>query len=209
MNLTLNTSTAAGTQASAQTRATQGGPNETFATQATLDDATATKVSKPAELLAALTQLQQQDPARFKDTLGALATDVRDQAKGATGRAQQQLSGFAAALDTAARTGDLAALKPPPEAEQGRGLKAYPPAPPPPPQPKEAENDGDRDDAQRAAKARSTTEAKAADPRAQVEAAFKQVLDEVNKAITASASQQQAQQVEQAKAAPPPATTAP
>ena len=69
-------------------------------------------ISRFAELLNKLRELQEKDPELFKSTVSELANDVREKAKTATGMDAKMLGNLADDLETAAKTGDLSALQP-------------------------------------------------------------------------------------------------
>ncbi len=75
-------------------------------------DAAAASVSKQALFLSKLKQLQQTDPAKYKQVLTDVATAFQDAAKTATGAEQQHLNALASKF-TQAASGDLSALQPP------------------------------------------------------------------------------------------------
>ncbi len=92
------------------------------------------EVSALASALGALQQLQQEDPARFRQVLAGVSAALRGQACGAPARALQ-LERLAARLDQAAREGDLAPVRLPAEGEAvgdrpPHALQAYRSQPP-------------------------------------------------------------------------------
>jgi hypothetical protein len=151
---------------------------------ASVTSATAVDVSKPGELLAALQQLQQEDPAKFKDVVAQLAKEVRDQAGQATGRQADALTRFADRLDTVASTGDLSALRPHAHGggHRARGAQAYQAA-----QASsgvapggQADTDGDHEGGGAASGPSSTS----ASPRSELDTLLANLLKTVNDALT-------------------------
>ena len=69
-----------------------------------------TNISKPAELLQKLQQLQQQDPAQFKQVMSQLA-DTLQQVADKSGNSNGIASKLAAAFKSASDSGDLSALQ--------------------------------------------------------------------------------------------------
>jgi len=72
--------------------------------------AATSNISKPAELLQKLQQLQQQDPAQFKQVLSQLADALQQVADG-SGQSNNFATKLAAAFKNASDTGDLSALQ--------------------------------------------------------------------------------------------------
>lgn len=69
-------------------------------------------ISKPGELLSKLQQLQQSDPAKFKEVTAELSKQLKDAAGSATGPAAAALNKLADGLAQASSTGSLDALTP-------------------------------------------------------------------------------------------------
>ena len=76
--------------------------------------ASSTTVSKPGELLAKLSQLQQQDPAKFKQVTEQISDDLKTAASTASGPQAQFLTKLSADFAQASSSGNLDSLKPPP-----------------------------------------------------------------------------------------------
>jgi hypothetical protein len=132
------------------------------ASTATTSDTSSTKVSlsKPAELLQKLTDLQKSDPAKFKETVTQIADKFKQLADSSDGPESEALSKLSTAFSKAAETGDLSALKqggghrpPPPSGDESQGTQstsangnsaraanAYRRNGPPPPPPKALED---------------------------------------------------------------------
>lgn len=70
-------------------------------------------ISKPAELLSKLKQLEQTDPAKFKQVVTQLSSDLKTAAGKATGAQADFLNKMADGFAQAATTGDLSAMQPP------------------------------------------------------------------------------------------------
>jgi hypothetical protein len=79
------------------------------------------EVSKMGQLMSQLQQLQQSDPAKFKQVMGAISQKLKDEAAGATGQRAEFLGGLASRFDQAAQSGDLSALQPPAQAGKAHG----------------------------------------------------------------------------------------
>lgn len=96
-------------------------------------------VSKPAEMIQKLRELQGSDPEKFKSLVGELAERLKDASKTQSGSSKQALTDMAERLSQAAETGDLSVLAPAQEPDLTRppsgALEAYernkPHAPPP------------------------------------------------------------------------------
>ena len=113
--LTLSGSSLTGASAiSGLSNLTQSGATNagTGAVSSADGDAATTSVSKQARFLNKLKQLQQSDPAKFKQVLTDVATALQAAAKTATGAQQQNLTALAAKF-TQAANGNLSALQPP------------------------------------------------------------------------------------------------
>ena len=80
--------------------------------------AASTHISKRGQLLSKLQQLQQQDPAKFKQVVTDIATKLQDAAKSATGDQQKFLSDLADKFQKA-ESGDLSGLQPPAKSANG------------------------------------------------------------------------------------------
>jgi hypothetical protein len=93
-----------------QTNSTTGGSSSS-ATSST-GAATQTHVSPLGELMSKLQQLQQQDPAQFKQVAGQLATSLQ-QAAQQSGDSNGFLSQLANGLQQAAQTGQMPTFQPP------------------------------------------------------------------------------------------------
>ena len=184
MNLTLNTNSLQSTTATSSVSSLSDLLNSTSSsgTDSTVGSASSTSVSKRGDFLAALKQLQQQDPAKFKEVVTKLASDVRDQAKTATGDQAKALNSFADKLDKVASTGDLSALKPHGGGHHAHGAKSYPP--PPPPDSSDADGDGDGSSSSSATSA-STSAASLKD---QMAALLEKLTKEVTAATSSGAS---------------------
>ena len=86
---------------------------------ATSTPASSTTVSKPGELLAKLSQLQQQDPAKFKQVTEQISDDLKTAASTASGPQAQFLGKLSDDFAQASSTGKLDSLKPPAPGEHG------------------------------------------------------------------------------------------
>ena len=75
--------------------------------------ASSTTVSKPGELMAKLSQLLQQDPAKFKQVTEQIADDLKTAASNASGPQASFLSKLSGDFAQAASTGSMDSLKPP------------------------------------------------------------------------------------------------
>jgi len=94
-------------------------PDGTGAAQGTTSTAaSSTTVSKPGELMAKLSQLLQQDPAKFKQVTAQLSDDLKTAASSASGPQAQFLSKLSDAFAEASSTGTMDSLKPPGGGEQ-------------------------------------------------------------------------------------------
>ena len=71
------------------------------------------RVSKPAQLLSKLQQLQEQDPEKLKEVLAQIADALRSAAAADDSEESQFLTMLADKFDEAAKTGDLSVLQPP------------------------------------------------------------------------------------------------
>ncbi len=84
--------------------------------QATLDasstPASSTTTSKPGELLNKLSQLQQQDPAKFKAVTQQISDELKTAAQSATGPQAAFLSKLSDDFAQASSSGNLSALQP-------------------------------------------------------------------------------------------------
>ena len=88
-------------------------PDSTSAAQGTTSTAAAsTTVSKPGELMAKLSQLLQQDPAKFKQVTAQIADDLKTAATNAGGPQAQFLSKLSDDFAQASSSGTMASLKP-------------------------------------------------------------------------------------------------
>jgi hypothetical protein len=74
--------------------------------------ASSSSVSKPGELLAKLSQLLQQDPAKFKQVTQQISDELKSQAQGASGPQAQFLSKLSDNFAQASSTGSLSSLQP-------------------------------------------------------------------------------------------------
>jgi hypothetical protein len=71
-------------------------------------------VSKPAQLLGQLKELEAADPAKFKQVMSAISDDLSAAAEGASDpQSKAVLGDLASRFKTAGATGDLSALQPP------------------------------------------------------------------------------------------------
>lgn len=82
------------------------------------------QLSKPGELLKKLSDLQQSDPAKFKEVVQQISDAFASAAKDATGDDATALSDLADKFAQAAQSGDMSALRPehghrPPPAQSG------------------------------------------------------------------------------------------
>ncbi|MEO7035016.1 MAG: hypothetical protein ABI548_13995 [Polyangiaceae bacterium] len=84
--------------------------------------ASSTTVSKPGELMAKLSQLQQQDPAKFKQVTEQISDDLKTAASTASGPQAQFLSKLSDDFAQASSTGNLDSLKPPGGGEHSGGV---------------------------------------------------------------------------------------
>ncbi|MEO8904818.1 MAG: hypothetical protein ABI488_20535 [Polyangiaceae bacterium] len=75
--------------------------------------AASTTVSKPGELMAKLSQLQQQDPAKFKQVTEQISDDLKTAASTASGPQAQFLSKLSDDFAQASNSGNLDSMKPP------------------------------------------------------------------------------------------------
>ncbi|MEI9935984.1 MAG: hypothetical protein WDO69_02040 [Pseudomonadota bacterium] len=75
--------------------------------------ASSTSVSKPGELMAKLSQLLQQDPAKFKQVTQQISEQLKTAAQGATGPQAQFLSKMSDDFAQASSSGNLSSLQPP------------------------------------------------------------------------------------------------
>lgn len=75
--------------------------------------ATSSNVSKPGELMAKLSQLQQQDPAKFKQVTQQISDDLKSEAANASGPQAQFLTKLSDNFAQAASSGNLSSLQPP------------------------------------------------------------------------------------------------
>ena len=75
--------------------------------------ASSSSVSKPGELMAKLSQLLQQDPAKFKQVTQQISDELKTQAQSARGPQAQFLSKLSDNFAHASSTGSLASLQPP------------------------------------------------------------------------------------------------
>jgi hypothetical protein len=78
-------------------------------------------ISKRAESLKKLKDLQASDPAKLKAAAAEIADKLKAEAGKQGGEAGKALSALADKFDTVARTGDLSALQPPPKPAAGQG----------------------------------------------------------------------------------------
>ena len=97
--------------------ATQGSDTDASASGST-GPAASTHISKQGQLLSKLQQLQQQDPAKFKQVVTDIATKLQDAAKSATGDQQKFLTDLADKFQKA-ESGDLSGLQPPAQSANG------------------------------------------------------------------------------------------
>jgi hypothetical protein len=79
--------------------------------------ASSSSVSKPGELMAKLSQLLQQDPAKFKQVTQQISDELKTAASTATGPQAQFLSKLSDNFAQASSSGSLASLAPPSGAE--------------------------------------------------------------------------------------------
>lgn len=86
------------------TDATQGGAST---------PASSTSVSKPGEFMAKLSQLLQQDPAKFKDVTQQISDQLKTAAESASGPQAQFLTKLSGDFAQASSSGSLSALQPP------------------------------------------------------------------------------------------------
>ena len=91
-----------------------GDSDATSATGSTTasEDASQVQLSKPGELFKKLAELQQTDPAKFKETVQKIADSLKTEAQGADPADSQQLNKLADAFSQAAQSGDMSSLKP-------------------------------------------------------------------------------------------------
>lgn len=68
-----------------------------------------TSVSRRGQLMAELKSLQQSDPAKFKQVMADMSSQLKDAAKNATGDDAARLNKMAADFDQAAQTGQMPA----------------------------------------------------------------------------------------------------
>ncbi len=83
--------------------------------------ATSGSVSKPGELLAKLSQLLQQDPAKFKQVTSAIADELKTAASNAQGPQAQFLTKLSDDFAQASSSGSLSSLEPPQGKDQAAG----------------------------------------------------------------------------------------
>jgi hypothetical protein len=85
----------------------------TDATSDTSTDGSSTvNLSKPGELLKKLSELQKEDPAKFKEVLGKIADSLKTASQSATGTDSTELGKIADKFADAAQSGNLTALRP-------------------------------------------------------------------------------------------------
>jgi hypothetical protein len=75
--------------------------------------ASSTSVSKPAEFMAKLSQLLQQDPAKFKQVTQQISDQLKTAAQSASGPQAQFLTKLSDDFSQASSSGSLASLQPP------------------------------------------------------------------------------------------------
>jgi hypothetical protein len=73
-----------------------------------VEEATNTQVSGPAQLMGKLSQLRDSAPAQFSQVVSGLAADLRDVAARDTGMSAKMLTALASRLDGLASSGDTA-----------------------------------------------------------------------------------------------------
>jgi hypothetical protein len=71
-----------------------------------------TNISGPGRMFHELSQLSQSDPAKFKQVVGNMATQLRADAQNATGDEATRLNSIADRLDKVAQSGNLSDLRP-------------------------------------------------------------------------------------------------
>jgi hypothetical protein len=88
------------------------------------------KMSGPGQIMAKLKDLQQSDPAKFKQVMQAVSESLKEQAQSASDPQEQKaLTQVAGQFAQAAQSGDLSALRP----QGGQDAHGAPPAGGPPP----------------------------------------------------------------------------
>ncbi|MET0791394.1 MAG: hypothetical protein ABW061_07720 [Polyangiaceae bacterium] len=87
--------------------------------------ASSSTVSKPGELMAKLSQLLQQDPAKFKQVTQQISDELKSQAADASGPQAQFLSKLSDNFAQAASSGSLASLAPPSGGEHAGAAAAH------------------------------------------------------------------------------------
>ena len=79
-------------------------------------------VSGPGAMLNKLKELQQKDPAKFKEAMSTIASKLKEAASAATDpKEQKALNDLSAKFATAGQTGDLSGLAPPKHGKGGGG----------------------------------------------------------------------------------------
>lgn len=87
-----------------------------------------TKMSGPGALMGKLQELEDTDPAAFREQANAMAEKLRAGARGLEGKEAEMVQQLADKLSEAAESGDLSALKPsgpPPGGRPPEGAAAY------------------------------------------------------------------------------------
>jgi hypothetical protein len=87
--------------------------------------ASSTTVSKPGELLNKLSQLLQQDPAKFKAVTQQISDELKTAAQSATGNQASFLSKLSDDFAQASSSGSLSALQPQHSAPQGGAVHPH------------------------------------------------------------------------------------
>jgi len=86
--------------------------------------AATTTISTPGELFSKLQQLQEKDPAQFKQVMSSLASDLRSEAAKTDGPQSAFMTKLADRFDQAAQSGNLSAAKPD-EAQGAQGAHKH------------------------------------------------------------------------------------
>jgi hypothetical protein len=87
--------------------------------------ASSTQVSKPGELMAKLSQLLQQDPAKFKQVTQQIGDQLKAAAQSASGPQAQFLSKLSDSFAQASSTGSLSSLQPPTGGEHAGAVSGH------------------------------------------------------------------------------------
>ena len=86
------------------------------------NDRAGAQVSQQGKFMSQLQQLQQQDPAKFKQFMANEATKLEDAASKTTGGEARKMTEMATKFQQAASSGDLTSFQPPPRPSLGNSV---------------------------------------------------------------------------------------